>query len=159
MDADSHPSVELFADVAAAIADGHSLAGGSTVAFADGALMPTLAVETWNAISRVTRWAAGSFIFCEASTFRAIGGFSQELYAAEEIDLFRRLKRVARKTHRTIRILHRHPIVTSDRKARLYAWPSCCSLRCGRSWGAGGRCGALTPATPGTTGGAEFGRR
>jgi glycosyltransferase involved in cell wall biosynthesis len=122
VDADSHPSVELFADVAAAIADGHCLAGGSTVAFADGDLMPTLVVETWNAISRVTSWAAGSFIFCEAATFRAIGGFSQELYAAEEIDLFRRLKRVARQTDRTIRILHRHPIVTSDRKTRLYAW-------------------------------------
>ena len=122
VDADSHPSVELFTDVAAAIAEGRCLAGGSTVTFERGALMPTVAVETWNAISRITRWAAGSFIFCEASTFRAVGGFSQELYAAEEIDLFRRLKRVARQRRRTIRILHRHPIVTSDRKARLYKW-------------------------------------
>ena len=52
--------------------------------------------------------------------FRDAGGFSQELYAAEEIDLFRRLKRVARRSRRRIVILHRHPLRTSARKARLY---------------------------------------
>ena len=40
---------------------------------------------------------------------------------SQEIDLFRRLKRLARRTGRAILILRRHPIVTSGRKARLYA--------------------------------------
>jgi hypothetical protein len=44
------------------------------------------AVAIWNAISRAMRWAAGSFVFCEAGAFRALGGFSTELFAAEEID-------------------------------------------------------------------------
>jgi hypothetical protein len=70
----------------------------------------------------LTRWAAGSFIFCDAAVFRALGGFSLEFYAGEELDLFRRLKRVARRDGRAIRILTAHPIVTSDRKARLYTW-------------------------------------
>jgi hypothetical protein len=76
----------------------------------------------WNALSRVMRWAAGSFIFCEAAAFREAGGFSEELYASEEVDLFRRLKRIAHRDRRTIVILHRHPLVTSDRKIRLYGW-------------------------------------
>jgi hypothetical protein len=59
-------------------------------------------------------------MFCEAAAFRALGGFSSELYASEEIDLFRRLKRVARRDGRSIEILHRHPLRTSDRKLRLY---------------------------------------
>ena len=49
-----------------------------------------------------------------------LGGFNQTLYAGEEIDLFRRLKRLAREKRQTIAILHRHPLYTSDRKARLY---------------------------------------
>ena len=63
---------------------------------------------------------AGSFVFCEAAAFRELGGFSQELYAAEEVDLFQRLKRLARKRGREIVILHRHPLRTSGRKAKLY---------------------------------------
>ena len=39
---------------------------------------------------------AGSFIFCEANAFREVGGFSNELFAGEEIDLSRRLKQLAR---------------------------------------------------------------
>jgi hypothetical protein len=78
-------------------------------------------IAAWNFFSRRARFAAGSFVFCEAATFRDLGGFSQELYAAEEVDLFRRLKRLARKRGREIVILHRHPLRTSGRKAKLYA--------------------------------------
>jgi hypothetical protein len=80
-------------------------------------------VAWWNLTSRIARWAAGSFIFCDAIAFRRIGGFGQEWFAAEEIDLFRRLKREARRTGRRIVILTRHPLVTSGRKARLYTKP------------------------------------
>lgn len=121
VDADSHPSRELFVDVVGAIQEGRCIAGGSTVRF-DKPDHPvvTLLGWLWNTTSRVTRWAAGSFIFCEAAVFREAGGFSQDLYAAEEIDLFRRVKRLARRRRRTVVILHRHPIQTSARKARLY---------------------------------------
>ena len=121
VDADSQPSEALFADMAAEIQKGRCLAGGATVSLGEAEWLPRLAVSSWNAVSRLTRWAAGTFIFCETTTFRDVGGFSQELYAAEEIDLFRRLKRLARTKGRSIVILTRHPIVTSDRKARLYS--------------------------------------
>ena len=49
-----------------------------------------------------------------------MGGFSLELFATEELELFGRLKAAARRSGRTIVILHAHPLVTSDRKARLY---------------------------------------
>lgn len=122
VDADSRPSRELFEDVAQAIGRGECLAGGSTVRFEAGIGLAPLPVHLWNGISRLMRWAAGSFIFCRADAFRAVGRFSETLYAAEEIDLFRRLKRVARKEGRRIAILHRHPLLTSGRKLRLYGW-------------------------------------
>jgi glycosyltransferase involved in cell wall biosynthesis len=120
VDADSYPSTELLCEVAEAVQSGRCLAGGATVAFETSDPLVRLWLALWNAMSRATRWAAGSFIFCETMAFRQAGGFSEALFAGEEIDLFRRLKRLARQQHRSIVILHRHPLRTSDRKARLY---------------------------------------
>lgn len=120
VDADSQPPPGLFADAAEAIAHGRCLAGGATVTIDSDDRLGRAIVGLWNAISRTLRLAAGSFIFCETAAFREAGGFSLDLFAAEEIDLFKRLKRLARRTGRTIVILHDHPLVTSDRKARLY---------------------------------------
>jgi glycosyltransferase involved in cell wall biosynthesis len=121
VDADSHPPRDLFADAAREMAAGRCLAGGSTVAVDLDHLGARLAIGIWNLTSRITRWAAGSFIFCEAAAFRDVGGFSLRFYAGEEVDLFRRLKRLARVRGRSIRILSDHPLLTSARKARLYS--------------------------------------
>ena len=119
VDADSYPTKDLFREAKKAIASG-CLAGGATVALESADRVIRFWVAAWNALSRRLRWAAGSFIFCEAAAFREAGGFSQDLYAGEEIDLFRRLKRIARRERRAIVILHENPLRTSDRKARLY---------------------------------------
>jgi len=120
VDADSHPSAELFTDVAEQIESGRCLAGGSTVRMDERFLLAGFFTWTWNRSSRLGRWLAGSFIFVEAAGFRKIGGFSNELFAAEELDLSKRLKQLAKKEGREIVILHRHPLVTSARKMRLY---------------------------------------
>lgn len=120
VDADSQPSRGLFDDVAVQIEGGRCLAGGSTVALETDRIYAWLFVRFWNALSRLRKWGAGSFVFCDAAAFREVGGFSQTLYAAEEIDLFERFKRLARDKARTLVILHRHPLATSDRKVRLY---------------------------------------
>ena len=121
IDADSYPSPELIADVVQAVQRGDVLAGGSTVVIDTDRAAVRAVARAWNLLSRLTRWAAGSFIFCETATFRQVGGFSQSLYAGEEIDLSRRLKREARRQRRRIVILHRHPLQTSGRKAELYS--------------------------------------
>ena len=116
VDADSLPDRALFADLAEAIASGRYVGGGATVRFDDADSLSNGAVAAWNLISRTMLWAAGSFVFCRTAAFREIGGFSTELYASEEIDFSRRLKRLGRLT-----ILHRHPLRTSGRKVRLYS--------------------------------------
>ena len=120
VDADTHPSAGLFANVAEVIQSGRVLAGGSTVAIAEKYLVPRMAVAGWNLLSRFRKWAAGSFIFCEAAAFREIGGFSTELFISEEIDFSKRLQKLARQRGKRMTILHRHPIVTSVRKMHLY---------------------------------------
>jgi len=121
IDADSHPSPELFADVATAIQSGHCLAGGSTIRLDIDRLKGRFLVSFWNALSRSSRLLAGSFIFCETSAFRQIGGFSLELFASEELELSKRLKKLARQSGKKIIVLHRHPLITSSRKFRLYS--------------------------------------
>jgi glycosyltransferase involved in cell wall biosynthesis len=121
VDADSYPSRELFAEVAQAICAGQCLAGGCTVRMDEPHFAGQQATKLWNLISRALGWAAGSFIFCRTDAFWEVGGFNQELFASEEIDLSKRLKRVARARGQQFRILHRHPILTSARKIHLYS--------------------------------------
>ena len=120
VDADSYPSAELFTEVAESMQSGSCVAGGSTVQFKACGAAVAFGIGTWNCISRLAKWAAGSFIFCEAAVFREVGGFNQDLYASEEIDLFKHLKRIAKTQGKRIDILYRHPLLTSDRKMRLY---------------------------------------
>ena len=120
VDADSQPSTELFADVAEQIVAGRCLAGGASIRLDEAWLVAGLIARLWNLASRAGRWLAGSFIFVEAAAFRELGGFSQELFAGEELELSQRLKQLARQTGRRVVILHRHPLVTSARKMRLY---------------------------------------
>jgi glycosyltransferase involved in cell wall biosynthesis len=123
VDADSLPDPGLFADVAEQIVSGDCLAGGSTIRLDEYRPVASTVARIWNLASRAGRWLAGSFIFIEAAAFRQIGGFSRELFAGEELDLSQRLKQLASQTRRRIIILHRHPLVTSARKMRLYtAW-------------------------------------
>jgi glycosyltransferase involved in cell wall biosynthesis len=120
VDADSHPSAELFEDVARQIKSGKCLAGGVTVRLDVRHFVAGCVTQLWNCASRSLKLLAGSFIFVETDAFRKVGGFSNELFVAEELELSKRLKRHARKQGRRVVILHRHPLVTSARKMRLY---------------------------------------
>ena len=121
VDADTHPCAELFADVAEKIAAGQVIAGGSTIRLDEKIFSATVVTELWNYASRIKKLMAGSFIFVEAAAFRKIGGFNHEFFAAEELDLSVRLKKLAREQGKKICILHRHPIKTSARKVWLYS--------------------------------------
>ncbi len=121
IDADSEPSRELFADVIGQIESGQCLAGGCTLRLAGNHRMADFVTGLWNWASRQRGLLAGSFIFCETAAFRKVGGFSHEYFAGEELDLCRRLTVLAQETRRKIVILHEHPLLTSDRKVRLYS--------------------------------------
>ena len=103
-----------------AIRSGEVLAGGSTLRLDSDHRFALAVTRFWNRVSRFRRLVAGSFIFVNAAAFREIGGFSKEFFASEEIDLSKKLKRLARDRGLEIRILHEHPLLTSARKMHLY---------------------------------------
>lgn len=119
LDADCTPSTALFAELARVLHASDVLGGGARVRLEDAPGVGRWLTALWNGLSRLTRWAPGGFLFCEAATFRALGGFNEELFVSEEIDFSQRLKRRARVEGRRVVIL-RQPVLTSPRKLHLY---------------------------------------
>ncbi len=62
------------------------------------------------------RIAAGSFLFCTRDAFEHSGGFNEQLYASEEIDLSRRLKKIGNF------VIVQERVITSARKLRHYSF-------------------------------------
>ena len=48
------------------------------------------------AMARLIRWVGGCFLFCTREAYSATGGFSEELYAGEDIAFVQALKKVGR---------------------------------------------------------------
>lgn len=101
---------------------GAVVAGGCTISMGRLPLWARPLTLTWNSLSVLARWAAGSFLFCRRDAFQECGGFSHELYAAEEIDFSRRLKAWARQNGGRFVILRGRPHLSSSRKFRLYTF-------------------------------------
>jgi glycosyltransferase involved in cell wall biosynthesis len=131
VDADSHPSAELFADMVKEIRSGTCLAGGATLRWDRETFFVALTTRFVNLGFRWRRLLIGAFIFVETAAFRKLGGFSQEAFAGEELELSRRLKHSARETGKRFVILHRHSIVTSARRRQDLSVPRLIRGVCG----------------------------
>ncbi|MDF3058694.1 MAG: hypothetical protein K0R17_2909 [Rariglobus sp.] len=121
IDADSQPTRELLNDVVELTRRPDVLLAGSTITLDEGTFVFKFACGVWNMASRLRRLVAGSFILVRAAAFREVGGFDLKFFAGEELDLALRLQKIVgrRDRQRTV-ILHRHPLLTSARKLRLY---------------------------------------
>ncbi len=80
-------------------------------------------VTLWNALSRARHLAAGSFVFVLREAFDAVGGFSEKVYASEEIWLSRAVRRWGRPRGLRFEIIESPPVLTSGRKTRWYPTP------------------------------------
>ena len=121
LDADSALSPELLADIVAMIDEGNSVGCGSTLAM-DG--LPWWAngiFHLWRGMSKTFQWAAGALIVCRRDAFHDVGGFPLDIYALEEIELSKQLKKWGRQRDLQFIILSKHPLKTSSRKVSLYS--------------------------------------
>jgi glycosyltransferase involved in cell wall biosynthesis len=121
IDADSYLSAATLRAMLAAVASGRWVGGGAVIDFDQKPWWGRLMVGLWAALSRVFRWAAGSFVFCRADAFRAVGGFPPDLAAAEEVGLSRKLKRWGKSRGLGFIILADTTHVSSGRKFTLYS--------------------------------------
>ncbi|RZU98257.1 glycosyltransferase [Spiribacter vilamensis] len=91
--------------------------GGASIGFDRVQSVPQrMGLATWNALSRRFRLAAGCFVFARADLHAAIGGFSEHLYAGDEIGYSRQLDRLGRRQGRRFVIIDAPPVISSARK-------------------------------------------
>ena len=124
VDADTQVPPRLLAQALAAMKAEKVGAGGSTLHFDSDVpqgVSSAQLIERWNCISRTFRLAAGSFLFCLREAFESVGGFSEKVFAGEEIFLSIALKRWCWRNDRNFRILDEFPVVTSSRKLAWYS--------------------------------------
>jgi glycosyltransferase involved in cell wall biosynthesis len=124
LDADTLLSTELL-DKALALLGGGACCGGGVRVVGDETLpfIPTQLLALWNGISRCCNWAAGCFLFCLREGFEAVNGFSEKVYASEEIWFSRRLRDWGRSRRMQFEIIDDPPIVTSMRKLQWHSLP------------------------------------
>ncbi len=117
LDADTALTPSLLGEALKNLASGHSAGGGSTVA-PDRPLEASAqyALNTWNRFSRRFNIAAGCFVYCDREAFEAVGGFSEQVYASEEIWFSIKMHRWARRHGKRFIVIRNRPVVTSVRK-------------------------------------------
>lgn len=121
VDADTHVPSGLLREALERLASGTVCGGGSTLVMdRTRSSLEARAIERWNAFSRRLRLAAGSFVFVRRDAFEAVGGFSEKVYASEEIWFSRAVTRWGRTRGLEFVILDAHPVVTSGRKGEWY---------------------------------------
>lgn len=122
IDADTRIQPELLAEALRLLEAGTHVGGGSVVRFeGDVRFVGRLGIGLWERISKFTRIAAGSFLFCRREAFDAVGGYDESLYASEEVRFSRMLKRQGKAAGLHFAILDHAPVMTSARKLQWYS--------------------------------------
>ena len=120
VDADSLLNPGMVADILRMIESEKYVGCGSVMHMPELPWWGTATIWLWTVLSVTFRWASGALVVCRSDAFRDVGGFNQEMFAADEIDLSKLLKKWGRKHGLKFTILTRHPLVTSPRKIKLY---------------------------------------
>lgn len=124
IDADTRIHPELLAEALRRLADTACVGGGSVIKFeGEVSRIGRLGIQMWERISKLTRTAAGSFLFCRREAFEAVGGYDESLYASEEVRFSRQLKKWGKREGLRFHILDHAPALTSARKLNWYSGP------------------------------------
>lgn len=114
VDADTFVNEKVVLAALNAIKNG-AVGGGATVGFDQAPFYARVMAGTLNLLFRITKHAAGCFMFCTRQAFEATKGFDEEYFGAEEIIFSRALKKQGKF------IFLREKVTTSGRKLKSYS--------------------------------------
>jgi glycosyltransferase involved in cell wall biosynthesis len=114
VDADTFVNEKVVLAALIAIKNG-AVGGGATVGFDQAPFYARVMAGTLNLLFRITKHAAGCFMFCTRQAFEATKGFNEEYFGAEEIVFSRALKKQGKF------IFLRETVTTSGRKLKSYS--------------------------------------
>ena len=81
----------------------------------------TAFMHFWNYVSVKRSLAAGSYIYVLKECYDAVGGFSENLYASEEIWFSKKCKKWGKKNHKVFKVIDDIKIITSGRKMEMFS--------------------------------------
>lgn len=115
VDADTSVTTGAVREAIAAI-DQRVVGGGAMVRF-DGQvpMWARCMMAVTIVLFRFFKYTGGCFLFCSRSAFESAGGWNEDFFAGEEIEMARALKRVGKF------VIVRTHVVTSGRKLRTYS--------------------------------------
>ncbi len=122
IDADTLITQRLFSETLQTLESGKYCGGGALLQFDKvSKLYLAAAVQLWTILSKIFKWAAGSYLFCLRSAFFDVGGFNEEYYVSEEVHLSIALNKWGRKNKKKLRIINER-VTTSSRKIEWFTF-------------------------------------
>ena len=122
VDADTRPSAELLRASLSLLDSGTVCGGGARVAFeTPDRILYRWGTTFWNAIALRLNLAAGCYVFATREAFQATGGFSEQVYAGEEVLFSLRMHRWGRRHGQRFCVLREPRVQTSARKAEWFS--------------------------------------
>lgn len=124
IDSDTRIETTLLSESLRRLYSSKCVGGGSLIEF-EGKIsaIGRFGICLWARISKLTRTAAGSYLFCRRDAFLGVGGFDEKLYASEEVRLSRQLRGWGKRQQLSFEILTHAPARTSARKLQWYSGP------------------------------------
>ncbi len=122
IDADCELHPDTLADLLDHLDRGDLAGGGCDIILDRVPMLGRVIVFAARTVMRLTNNAGGAFLFCRADAFWEIGGFSEEIYAAEELLMSKAIKRWAAPRGLRFVFLTREPLLVSGRKFYLYGY-------------------------------------
>jgi glycosyltransferase involved in cell wall biosynthesis len=121
VDADTLINPALLAATIDLLESGAYCGGGSRVRFENETPgFARFTAHMWDRLAIRYQLAAGCYMFVTRRAYDAVGGFSQQLYAGEDLKFARAVRRWGGRTGQKFKILTEHPPLTSSRKLQWF---------------------------------------
>ena len=116
IDADVTVPYDLLQEIHAAMSDPDCVGGGVDVVYQPKRLSVRLYLRAWRVLARLTGMVQGATQFCRRSAFEQLGGYDEKVWIGEDVDFYWGLKRFARRTDRTVRLMRSPRVRPSCRR-------------------------------------------
>ena len=121
VDADVGLPPTLLAEVHTTMSDPTCVGGAVDVEYRPKRRFIRFYLQAWRVLSHLTGMAQGATQFCRKSVFDAIGGYNEQVWIGEDVDFFWALKKLTKRTDRTVRFIKEPRVRASSR--RFDKWP------------------------------------
>lgn len=121
VDADVVLPFTLLEEIHAAMSDPACVGGAVDVEYRPKRRYLRPYLGAWRLLSRLTGMAQGATQFCRKSVFDEVGGYGEQAWIGEDADFYWALKKLAKRTGRTVRFIRNPKVHASSR--RFDKWP------------------------------------